>query len=381
MNLEKPRGDKLPPAAVDFLTQYFGDECADVKISESESAIIEEVIAYVKTRFGSMKYILGLALDFTILAQNLSSHDAEAKNARPTLTEQKLFNTYTMVTKVGNKTANTLSLKYGKSRKEGIRKVEEQVVSLFHELEYTGYPSACVYNTGQWPKYTDLLVLCFKLSECARLKLCRDLIHLCCSLLQKNSYYGRSKPRVSLFNLILEEYPRSDPSENGGLAFQALAYGFIATDRPHLELIASGVRTGSARQSRFGDIDCYGGPDLELSVEVKDLAIDDANYSKQLSSFAKNVANAGVLGVVIANAFSESTKKQLHRENIIPLSQVDLGNIASIWDWPKQNGAVLGMLHFLSHIEQNPTATQRLLMFMSEHDPDHDSLVYLKDVS
>jgi hypothetical protein len=56
----------------------------------------------------------------------------------------------------------------------------------------------------------------------------------------------------------------------------------------------------------------------------------------------------------------------------------DLSSLTATWDWPKQNAVVLGMLHFLAHIEQNPDAVERLLAFISERDPRHDSLTYYR---
>lgn len=381
MTLDAHNSDELQDEAVDFLKEYFGEECDALTAVESDDAIIEEILKSVNDRFSTMKYILGLAIDFTVLAQNLSAHDPEAKKARPDLTDEGLFERYDLVTHVGTKAANTLSLKYKTSRSEGIRKVEEKVVSLFHTLDYTGYPSAYVYNTGQWKKFRRLLVSCFKLSEGGRYKLCCRLINLCCSLLPKNAYFGRPEPRVNLFDLIINEYPRTDSNENGGLAFQSLAYGFVAADRNHLELIASGVRTGSARQKRIGDIDCYAGLDLELSVEVKDLGILESNYAKQLSGFVKNVTKARVLGMVVAKNYDKSSEDELVNNRVIALSEAKLRETVSTWDWPKQNQAVLAMLHFLSHIEQNPHAVQRLLGYIHEHDPSHDALVYLQDTN
>jgi hypothetical protein len=47
-----------------------------------------------------------------------------------------------------------------------------------------------------------------------------------------------------------------------------------------------------------------------------------------------------------------------------------------IWDWQKQDAAVHEMLHYLAHVEQNPSAVARLLAFIGERDPEHNSLTY-----
>lgn len=180
-----------------------------------------------------------------------------------------IFSRYQVSAGVGERKANTPTLSY-KGKREGIRRIEESIVELFHSLNRSGYPSAYVYNTGQWQKYQDLLLACFQLSESARLLLCERLIAFGLVNLPKNSFYARETVRIRLFEEVVKDYERGVQGENGGLVFQAIAYGYIAADRPHLSIIADKVRTGSARQKRFGDIDCYCGLDLGTSIEVKD---------------------------------------------------------------------------------------------------------------
>jgi hypothetical protein len=214
-----------------------------------------------------MRYPLGLALDFTLLAQQLALHDPSGKAFRNNLTKGKLFERYQLVTERAGRGANTLTLKYQDGRiaqQVGIRKLEESVVDLFIRLNRPGYPSAYVYNTGQWQKFQDsLLVPCFRLSESARFKLCRALIEYGLENLTANPFLGREAPRVRMFEEIIKLYPRSQRGENAGAVFQGIAVGYMKADRPHLLLVVDKTRTGSARQNRIGDIDGYFGLDLE----------------------------------------------------------------------------------------------------------------------
>jgi hypothetical protein len=116
--------EELPSPALDFLAAHFGDGHEPSPLSPEESEVVDHVLVYVEERFGTMKYILGLAIDFAILAQRLSLVDEEAKVARLELTEQELFQRYTLIERVGSRTANTLSLTFGDHPKEGIRKIE-----------------------------------------------------------------------------------------------------------------------------------------------------------------------------------------------------------------------------------------------------------------
>jgi hypothetical protein len=363
----------------DFLGADFPglDLDADAKLGADEQRIVERVEDYVAARFKSMKYILGLALDFTLLAQRLSTVDEEGKAMRKSLTEEGLFARYQLVTERGSRQANTLTLKYG-GMQQGIRKIEESVTEFFHRLKRTDYPSAYVYNTGQWQKYKDLLVDCFRLSEAGRLAVCKRLIHFGLANMAVADFYGRAVPRPVLLPEIINSYPRAARGENGGLTLQALAYGFCEADRPHLSIETDKVKRGSKRQKHIGDIDCYSGIDLELSVEVKDFEITPENLEAELGDFIQSVTSNRIKGLVFAASATGEARRALSDYGLHLITLDDLSALTAVWDWPKQNAVVLGMLHFLSHVEQNPGAVERLLAFISERDPRHDSITYYR---
>lgn len=371
-----PRTESEKHIIQEFLGEIFIEPDAKISDVTQEEALIEEYIDYIDTRFKSMKYILGLGLDFCILAQKLSRQDSEMKQFTPNFTNEEIFHRYQLVTSRGGKKANTLTLTYGDSQ-EGIRKIEESVANLFHAMDRSDYPSAYVYNTGQWQKYQDLLTWAFQLSESGKWAVCDRLISYGLDHLPKNSFYVREQPRVRLYEQLVQSYERSAKGENGGLVFQAIAYGFLCADRPHLALVADKVRTGSSRQKRFGDIDCYGGLDLETSVEVKDIDITPKHFDKELGQFCRNCEGNNIVGIAFVAGIDDKTAKIILRHGVRIITQVILLRIVELWDWEKQNAAVQGTLHYISHIEQNPSAVVRLLEFIRDNDPNHDSLAYL----
>ena len=346
------------------------------RLKSNERAVIANVIQFVESRFSKAKYVLGLAIDFTILAQRLALEDDDANEFQDSLTTSRIFKRYELTTQRGGRKSNTLTLSFGETQ-EGIRRIEEQVCEFFHSLNRSGYPSAYVYNTGQWKKFEELLVMCFKLSASGRYALCEQLLQLGLEKLEVNSFFGRATPRVRLFEQIVSDYPRAAKGENGGMAFQGIANGFFKADRPHLSIVADKVRTGSARQKRIGDIDGYLGLDLELSVEVKDLQIDKNNIAKEFGAFQNQVAAHGILGIAFVDVAEAEIRDELAKSGVAMITSANVTETITGWDWPKQNSAVNGMLHFLSHVEQSPAATKRLLAFISERDPKHDSLTYL----
>jgi hypothetical protein len=363
----------------DFLEPHFGIGFSPAPITPEEDRLIGQTLEFVSGKFSDARYVLGLAIDFALLAQQLSLHDPGAKEARLGLTKEDIFARYTLITARAGRAANTLTLQYGRQR-IGIRKIEESIIDLFIDLTRPGYPSAYVYNTGQWHKFQDtLLVPCFRLSESGRFRLCNALIDYGLTNLTQGTSLGRESPRVRLFEEIVRHYPRAHAGENSGSVFQGIACGFMTADRPHLTFIVDKVRTGSARQNRIGDIDGYYGLDLEVSVEVKDHPLTGTNINKEVGEFLMKASANRVMGIVFALSADEEAAAVMAREGARRITQEMLLAVVALWDWRKQDAAVQGVLHYLAHVEQNPDAVRRLLGFIRERDPGHDSLAYYSE--
>lgn len=364
-----------------FLKKYF-DNHQSKRLKTDERSLIETIKSIVVENFEKTKrpprYVLGLAVDFLLLAQELAGVDPTLNTFRQYFSEEILFKQYSLVKERGGQTSNTLTLTFAETS-VGIRKFEEAVSTFFHTQKRTEYPNAPPFITGQWTKYKQLLVACFSLSTNGRYIAAYELLEYGLFKLKENEFFGRSSERVRLFELIIREYARSQANENGGLVFQAIANGYFIADRPHLCIISDKVRPGSARQKRIGDIDCYKGLDLECSIEVKDINIHATNIEHQLRTFSNNVTESQVLGIVFVRSVGET--KSLPQDLIdclvfLPIEEVL--HIVRTWDWAKQEIAVQGMLHYLSHIEQNTEATNRLLAFISKHAQEHPALEYLQ---
>lgn len=360
----------------EFLEKHFGLGYAPAKVSPRERAVIDGVRDFVAAKFGRSRYQLGLALDMALLAQQLSLNDPEAKQFRSGLTLENLFARYTRVTARGGVDANTLTLTFS-GREIGIRRLEEEVGELFIQLNRPGYPSAYVYNTGQWHKYqVTLLVPCFRLSEAGRFALCSDLIQFGLDNLPPSHLLGRDKSRVRLFETILRDYPRAHKGERAGSVFQGIAAGYMKADRPHLDLIVDKTRTGSAKQNRIGDIDGYYGLDLEVTAEVKDHTLAATDVESELGEFLLRVGQNRVMGLVFTRSIDDGAANAIRSHRVGWFTLESLLAAVEKWDWRKQDAAVHGLLHFLAHIEQNPAAVTRLLDFIRRHDPGHESLAF-----
>ncbi|HEY2841961.1 MAG TPA: hypothetical protein VGJ26_22570 [Pirellulales bacterium] len=354
------------------MSEFF-TEPASAKVSPGEREALHAVYAFVESKFGSAKYVLGLAVDFCLLAQQISSIDKRLAGGDPNLTKAELFQRYPRMTEDAGRPLNTLTLEFGGLR-FGIRQIDNLVLSLFQSLGRTSYPSSAPYTTGQWAKYADdLLAPSFRLSTSARRRLCEDLIDLGLQRITENRFYATRIERERLFERLVKDYPRGARGENAGMVFQGIAYGFFRADSPHLSLVTDKVRTGSKRQKRFGDVDGYYGLHLELSIEVKDLAIDASNVEKELSAFCLESRNSGIKGIAFVRTCDEHASNYLQNSGVVTMTQASVLDVVQLWDWQKQDIAVHGLMHYLAHIEENPEAVKRFLTFVREIEPTHDS--------
>lgn len=351
--------------AEDFFGGFFPSHDRTGELSAQECQVLEECFAYVSGRFPRMKYILGTGLDFTLLAQQISVRSPVLKDFELGLSDTEVLTRYPLVSARGQRQANTLTLQI-EGQFFGIRALEELVLNYFVRLNKPGYPSAYVYNTGQWSKYRDLLAKVFSLSNFGRFCLLERLLDFGEQQLPTVSLRVTPMPEQGPFERILGSYPRSHAGENGGLAFQAIAFGYVSVMYSHLNLIAAKVRTGSARQKRIGDIDGYVGDALAVTFEVKDFHLSEENANNEIGEFKATIDQTNVLGVVICGSHTATLEASLGCSALRLLSLASMISLVRMWDVAKQQAAVNGVIHFLANIEQSAEATERLASFIAE---------------
>ena len=344
---------------------------SDADISAGEASEIESLLEEAGRHFESSKGTLGLAIDFVVLAEELSHTDEWLDGYDPSITREDILVRYESTAK------SSLTLKR-EDTKEGIRSYHNDLIDLFREdLGRTNFPSSPGHHTGEWERYDHMLERAFRLSRRGRFVAAQRLFDLGLERLESKEYEQRQPPFPSPFYRVLTEYERSAPEEQGGSAYQALCYGYVKAEWPHLSLRASKVRTGSSRQHRYGDIDGFYGPDLMISVEVKDRDIDDSNVSSELGTMMQVAQNTTAIAIAICRRISDDARATLEDAGVRVLSDEDLESQIQIWDYHKQNRALQGMVHFFANIEENPTGVQRLLSFVEAVDPENSALAHL----
>ena len=384
------RLDAEQEAIEEFLSKYFperyGDEGQETldevdgsvesvrqEISSEENSEIEAIVDAVDAEFSTSKGSLGVAIDFLMVAEQLSRSDERLGGFQPDIDRRQLFSWYE------NAAKTSLTLKHDGTR-YSIRSVHNDVIDIFRsDLLRTNFPSSPGHHTGEWERYDHLLESSFRLSSEGRHEAAQRLFDLGLDKLAARSFDTREPPFTEPFKQILLNYKRKHPDEEGGLTYQALSYGYIRTKWSHLSFRASKVRTGSSRQHRYGDIDGYYGPDLMLSVEVKDKPIDDSNVHSEFEAMMDLAERTNVVVIGICRSVTDSAAATLSESGVEIITDADLEDELRIWDYHKQNRAVQGMIHFLSSIEEDPAATQRLLRFLDDVDPENPALAHLVD--
>lgn len=378
------RGEHEQEAIDSFLREHFPepylDELEDISLVEfsnelgdDERSEVDDLISEAERQFRSSKGTLGLAIDFVTLAEELTQQDEWIEGFDPDISVADILDRYDSMAK------SSLTLRRDDVR-EGIRSYHNDLIELFREdLNRTNFPSSPGHHTGEWERYDDMLEHAFRLSRDGRYVAVQKLFDLGLDRLESNEYERREPPFEDPFAAVLRNYKRSAPNEQGGSAYQALCYGYVKAEWSHLSLRASKVRTGSSRQQRYGDIDGYHGPDLMISVEVKDRVIDASNVSAELGTMMKVAQNTTAVAIAICTEVSVEARQTLEKTGVRVLDDDDLDRRLQTWDYHKQNRALHGMLHFFANIEENPDAVQRLLRFISTVDPDNRALDHLID--
>lgn len=374
--MTEDRTDLEDEAIENFLLQFFQDEYEHdpLDISSEEEQIIGTLYQRADELFDTSKGTLGLALDFLMVAENLSQVDPWLSGFDSELTSDDVLSHYEQ-----GATKSTLTLKY-EGERESIRTIHDDVIDLFREdLQRTNFPSSPGHHTGEWERYQDLLELSFRLSRTGRYEAAQRLFDLGLERLDKRTVTRRNPPFPKPFLEILRNHERSHPDELGGSAYQAFCYGYVRTEWSHLSFRASKVRVGSSRQNRYGDIDGYLGPDLIISVEVKDRNITESDVESELGTMMTLAEQSTAISIAICRSVSEDARKKIEDAGVRLLTDEELEERLELWDYHKQNRAVQGMIHFFSNIEENPQGTQRLLRFLKDVDPNNPALAHLDE--
>jgi hypothetical protein len=271
------------------------------------------------------------------------------------------------ITAAGHR-ANTLIVARGDDKGTlSLRPFYDDIQRFFHDKKRFDYPTCAPHATQAWidyRKWLDALVI-FSQTELDQLR--SKVIEYVLSTLKSQEFDPASvEKEPPLFRLVLESFPlTAKKNEPTGAAYQAIVFGFVRADNPHLQVEVDKVRAGSKRAHRVADVDCWEGSRLAISAEVKQLTLK-ADSVPGLEGFANETGKRGALGMVVALAFDDGVRALIEDIGLKPLDRNDLLRIVELWDPLKQRTAVKSLVYCVEHVERNSALTGRVKSFLEE---------------
>lgn len=234
-----------------------------------------------------------------------------------------------------------------------------------HRLDY---PRSQPYATGKWGDYRNWLEALVSKSQEDLEWIAQATVSFVLDELRDQSFDPASvRTEPPIFKWLLERFDfgaraRGEPT---GAAYQAMVFGYIRADAPHLQIEARKARAGSARTKGIGDIDAWEGDRLVISAEVKHFVVASNDVS-DFTHFASNVVERAALGFVVAEGFQDGVREELEALGLHSLSKADVLRIVSLWDPLKQRAALNAFQWVVVHKEQNSGLIDRVQQFLDE---------------
>ncbi|MCB1884597.1 MAG: hypothetical protein KDG89_11485 [Geminicoccaceae bacterium] len=244
-------------------------------------------------------------------------------------------------------------------------------ISEKHRLDY---PRSQPYATGKWSDYRRWLDALVAMSKEDLEWVAQASVSFVLDELKDQSFDPSSvRTEPPIFKWLLEgfDFGARAKGEPTGAAFQAMVFGYLRADAPHLQVEARKARAGSARTKGIGDIDAWEGDRLVISAEVKHFVVGDADVG-DFTHFAANVTERAALGLIVAEDFQDGVRGKVAALGLHTLSRADVLRIVSLWDPLKQRAAFNAFQWVVVHKEQNSGLIDRVRRFL-------DSIVRPKD--
>ncbi|WP_431226617.1 hypothetical protein [Burkholderia contaminans] len=262
---------------------------------------------------------------------------------------------------------STLTVTLPNTGQKTIRPAYERYHRLYitekHRLDY---PRSQPYATGKWGDYRRWLDALVAMSSEDLEWIAQSTVSFVLDELKDQSFDPssvRSEPPI--FRWLLEEFDfgARAKGEPTGAAYQAMVFGYIRADAPHLQIEARKARAGSARTKGVGDIDAWEGDRLVMSAEVKHFVVGESDIT-DFTHYAANVAERAALGLVVAENFQDGVRDNIEQLGLRALSLADLVRIVSLWDPLKQRAALNAFQWVVVHKEQNSGLIARVEQFL-----------------
>jgi hypothetical protein len=265
---------------------------------------------------------------------------------------------------------NTLNVILGPQELVRLRPLYNGVQHVIvHELRRYDYPNMPGHATQAWRQHQDILDALFVMTPSERRAVADDVWATVVSL---HSYgrrtLGDASPRP--FASVLRDFPNTQQGEPAGAVLQGLAFAYYRADSPNVTIETGKVGAGSRRVGRVGDVDGWNGPELVLSIEVKDENIANPD-DDTLDGFVANLAEwPDATAIVLARGATDDVAEGLANQNVYLLTREAMLDSVLRWDLNKQRLAAREFHYYLARMQRHSGLTLRFEAFLEEQGLD-----------
>lgn len=325
---------------------------------------VEEVLTSFQSQRNTRNFLPGLVLAMLALVEQVLEREGIASNndGVAAYDRQKLD--------ARGRHVNTLNVVLGDGYTVRLRPLYTRVQHVIvHELRRYDYPNMPGHATQAWRQHQDLLDGLFAMTPNER-RAVLDEAWAAVTALHKfvRRTVAAATPRP--FALILEAFPNTQRGEPAGAVLQGLAFANYRADSPNVTIETGKVGAGSRRVGRVGDIDGWAGPELVLSIEVKDEDLSDAN-GDTLDGFIANLAEwPDATAIVLARSATAEMIEELAQQSVSVLTRERMLDAVVRWDLNKQRLAAREFHYYLARVQRTSALVLRFEEFVDEQGID-----------
>lgn len=349
----------LPESVFDYL-EALGLPSSMAGRSPNRTARVEGVIASFHAQRTGRNFLSGLTLAMLALVEQVLAHEGAES-------EESGIDAYKRQTQSSQgRHVNTLNVVLGDGATIRLRPLYNGVQHVIvHELRRYDYPNMPGHATQAWQQHQDILNGLFAMVPNERRAVLDEVWGAVTSLHR----FGRRTAEASTprpFAAILEDFPNTQRGEPAGAVLQGLAFAYYRADSPNVTIETGKVGAGSRRVGRSGDVDGWNGPELVLSIEVKDANITD-HADDTLDAFLANLSEwPDATAIVLARGANEDVVQELAKQNVSVLTRKRMLDAVLRWDLNKQRLATREFHYYLARVQRHSGLTKRFEEFIEE---------------
>jgi hypothetical protein len=240
---------------------------------------------------------------------------------------------------------------------------------IVHDLRRYDYPNMPGHATQAWRQHQDILDGLFAMTPAERRAVLDEVWATVTGL---HRFVPRTVAEASprAFAVILDQFPNTQRGEPAGAVLQGLAFAYYRADSPNVTIETGKVGAGSRRVGRVGDVDGWNGPELVLSIEVKDEDISNPQ-DPTLDGFLANLSEwPDATAVVLTRGATDEVVEALADQSVSVLTRERMLDAVLRWDLNKQRLAAREFYYYLARVQRHSGLAQRFEAFLEEQGID-----------